>query len=367
MKELFVFIGIPNSGQEKFIKKHKIKDFTLSPKDNIPEYNIYGKIFYKMNFEEMYIKLEERMNFGQTVFVNHHNCSIQDIKPYINLAKKYFYKITLIRFPNKNTKDKEYTKKQLLSYTKKLNNFKHNLNEINYLGFEDYVKIKKQDFSKYHNIYFFGDIQGCFKPLRLFFKHHKENNNNLYIFLGDYINKGKENHKVVNWLLSKMNNKNFIFIEGNHERYLKNWSNGDNSEPEKFKKTKKQLEDFFVDKKLVKEFCDKLIPMQIFKYKEKEILISHSGFPFFPNQTHLIPHNQIVKGVGNRYHNIDNLFTIQSQEFQYQVHGHRNPKSLPIKNGRSFNLEGKVEFGGELRIIRLNKNGFKEIPILSNF
>lgn len=34
----------------------------------------------------------------------------------------------------------------------------------------------------------------------------------------------------------------------------------------------------------------------------------------------------------------------------YQIHGHRNTKQVPIRvNDRVFNLEGRVEFGGNLR------------------
>lgn len=37
----------------------------------------------------------------------------------------------------------------------------------------------------------------------------------------------------------------------------------------------------------------------------------------------------------------------------YQIHGHRNPKMLPVKvNERIFNLEGKVEYGGFLRCVQ---------------
>lgn len=369
MRELFIFIGLPNSGQEEFIKKHNILDFTLTPNQDVPEFNIYNKIKYKKDFNILYQKIQQRMNLGHSIFINFHHCSLQELRHYIELSKKNRYKITLIKFPVNLEKSYKslFSKKQINYLHNKLKNFKHNLKEITPKKFKKYFKHKSYDISNAHNIYFFGDIQGCYKPLRLFFKHHKESHNNLYFFLGDYINKGNENHKVVQWLLNNYKKKNFIFLEGNHEKYLRNWSDGDPSEPEKFKKTKKQLESFNINKNKVSDFCKDLTTFAHLFYNEKEILLSHSGLPYFPKNLNIIPESQIIKGVGERFHNIDELFNKQSKNNQYQVHGHRNPRNLPIKIGRSFNLEGKVEFGGELRILRLNKKGFREISILSDF
>ena len=47
----------------------------------------------------------------------------------------------------------------------------------------------------------------------------------MYIFVGDYIDRGVENAEVVNFLLSIMNRKNVLMLEGNHERWLWYWAN----------------------------------------------------------------------------------------------------------------------------------------------
>ncbi|MBO5371537.1 MAG: hypothetical protein J6A75_02340 [Lachnospiraceae bacterium] len=48
----------------------------------------------------------------------------------------------------------------------------------------------------------------------------------------------------------------------------------------------------------------------------------------------------------------------------YQIHGHRNTKKLPVRvNDRVFNLEGKVEFGGALRCVQVDKEGIHIVEV----
>ena len=49
-------------------------------------------------------------------------------------------------------------------------------------------------------------------------------------------------------------------------------------------------------------------------------------------------------------------FNKNTNENIYQIHGHRNPENLPIKNGRTFNLCSEKE--GFLRTVTLDKDGF---------
>ena len=52
------------------------------------------------------------------------------------------------------------------------------------------------------------------------------------------------------------------------------------------------------------------------------------------------------------------LFVAHTPDSVYQVHGHRNAQNYPAQyNQRCFNLEGKVEFGGTLRVAQLVREG----------
>ena len=47
----------------------------------------------------------------------------------------------------------------------------------------------------------------------------------MYIFVGDYIDRGLENVEVVQFLISLMGRKNVLMLEGNHEKWLWLWAN----------------------------------------------------------------------------------------------------------------------------------------------
>lgn len=53
--------------------------------------------------------------------------------------------------------------------------------------------------SKYRKIHHIGDIQGCFSILKEYLQELEDDE--CYIFLGDYIDRGIENGKVLKFLL----------------------------------------------------------------------------------------------------------------------------------------------------------------------
>ena len=60
----------------------------------------------------------------------------------------------------------------------------------------------------------------------------------------------------------------------------------------------------------------------------------------------------MIHGVGGYEdaEKIAEVFVNEMPDKYYQIHGHRNIKQVPIRvNDRVFNLEGRVEFGGDLR------------------
>jgi hypothetical protein len=56
-------------------------------------------------------------------------------------------------------------------------------------------------------------------------------------------------------------------------------------------------------------------------------------------------------------------FNWHTSEHTYQVHGHINPKNLPIENGRTLNLSYESERGRVLRVLTLDIDGFRSQEI----
>ena len=85
-----------------------------------------------------------------------------------------------------------------------------------------------------------------------------------------------------------------------------------------------------------------------------------------PDNFVFISTEQLIKGIGDYkdMEKINESFLKNTNKNVYQIHGHRNESGSPIQiNERCFNLCGKAEFGGTLRIVTLSKEGFERIEI----
>ena len=77
-------------------------------------------------------------------------------------------------------------------------------------------------------IFVVGDIHGCLEKLvTLMDKLPINYNQDLLIFIGDYIDRGPNSFEVVRYLIELKNLKpDTIFIKGNHEDMLQNYLDG---------------------------------------------------------------------------------------------------------------------------------------------
>lgn len=164
-------------------------------------------------------------------------------------------------------------------------------------------------------------------------------------------------------LITRFNGK--VAFTGNC--HLQRYSHGGISQSKEFElNTKKQLEAEHIDLKDIRMLYNKLGQCAWYEYKGRHIFVSHAGIATMPKNLTTMATIQMIKGVGN-YKDCDNIADTWNKTMSpnyYQIHGHRNVKGLPIKvKDNVFNLEGQVEFGGDLRILELSDNGFNEINI----
>lgn len=193
------------------------------------------------------------------------------------------------------------------------------------------------------------------------------NDNYLYIFCGDLLDRGLENVEVLNFFISACKRKNVLILEGNHEKHLWFYGNDEISPSKEFELvTKKQLDEAKVDKKEIRQLYRKMGQCAWYTYGDKEIFVSHGGIATMPKNLSFIATYQMIDGVGSYkdYEKIAETWLKTTSNNMYQIHGHRNVKESPIQiNNRVFNLEGLVEFGGCLRIVELDKDGFHTVEI----
>ena len=189
----------------------------------------------------------------------------------------------------------------------------------------------------------------------------------MYIFVGDYIDRGLENVEVVQFLISLMGRKNVLMLEGNHEKWLWLWANDRATNSKEFELvTKPALEAAGISKKDVRQLYRRFGQCAYYRYGENIYLVTHAGLSTIPKNLSFVATEQMIKGVGNYndFEKMAEVFFDTTPDNCYQIHGHRNTKQLPIMvNDRVFNLEGQVEFGGCLRCVQVDKEGihFQEI------
>ena len=74
--------------------------------------------------------------------------------------------------------------------------------------------------TQYKRILVIGDIHANFDGLMSLWEKVSVTADDLVIFLGDYIDRGKQAAEVLQWIMQKSKYENFIFLFGNHEQMM---------------------------------------------------------------------------------------------------------------------------------------------------
>lgn len=392
MRAMLLFRGAPGCGKSTKIKELGLENYTLSA-DNIrllvqsPAMKVDGSYTISTDDEKtvwsiLFDALEARMQRGEFVVIDATNSKTSDMQKYKQLSDTYRYRIYLIDMTNIPL---EECKRRNASRLPEYKRVPEHAIENQYARFasqkipsgikvldddKDYIEqmsFDTMDFSHYRKIHHIGDVHGCYTVLR---KYMDENYNekDLFIFTGDYIDRGIENKEVLEYIFKCASNRhNFIFLEGNHEIHLRNWANDMYCNlPASFKETLSEIDGGKVSKKEARKFCRNLRQFAYYTYEDKVVMVTHGGIPKILDNTLFMPTKDMIRGVGN-YEDaltVDLAFETNMPENYYQIHGHRNIEDLPVKaTDRCFNLEGQVEIGGHLRVVTLDKNGFETFEI----
>ena len=397
MRELIILRGLPGSGKSTWIKNKGLEDYTLSPDKlrmmfSSPECLIDGSFQTNQDvsskaWNTMYEMLEKRMSLGCTTVVDATHLKQKYYNKYKAYADKYRYNVTVVDFMyypealidslKRNEQRKgtsEYVSpdviKSMSSNAQKIEvpsswnwvtpgNF--SLDE-----YPDEVKAKK--------LVFIGDIHGCFDALLEYFKKNPFSDDNHYVFLGDYIDRGNKNDWVMEYLDTIRYSDNVTLLEGNHERHLWSYARGEIANSKEFENnTKPQLESCSFNMRKARDFVLSLKPYFYVSFGGHRIFACHGGIPgikddWLNENLNLLSSHFVIKGVGN-YEDMESV--AQSWSFNHpgmiQVFGHRNVNNVTAKiNEDVYCLEGKVEFNGCLRILEVEHGGTCEVLEIPN-
>ncbi len=390
MRTLVLLRGSAGCGKSTWIEKNGLKPYTLSADDirllcQSPVMQKDGTEGISQSNDNIVWKtlfniLEVRMQKGEFTVIDATNSKTSEINRYKEMCSTYRYRMYCVDFtdipidevkrrnanrePLKRVPDEVIDKMYSRFATQKIPSGVTVIKPDEL----DKVYMKLFDLSEYKKIHHIGDIHGCYTALQ---KYVDDNggikDDEFYIFTGDYIDRGIENAEVVKFLISIMNKKNVLMLEGNHERWLWLYANDCAGKSKEFELiTKPALDEARIDKKDIRQLYRKLGQCAYYKYGDNIYLVTHAGLSTIPHNLSYVATEQMIKGVGdyNDFETVASTFLETTPNNVYQIHGHRNTKGLPTKvNDRVYNLEGKVEFGGELRCVQVDADGIHTIEI----
>ena len=251
MRTLFLLRGAPGAGKSTWINENNLGAYTLST-DTIrlmcesPATNIDGeKSISQKNdgfvWELLFKLLEKRMENGEFVIIDATHYKAPLINKYNDLVEKYRYRVYVVDFSQISVEElhkrnetrgfrkvpEETINKMVVSLADrseiksayKLISPDEALAIIN-KPLEP-VEVDKE------KVVVFGDIHGCYEPLKEYFDKNPFDEKTCYIFCGDYTDRGIQNKEVLEFLFSIYKNKNVILLEGNHEKWLRIYASKD--------------------------------------------------------------------------------------------------------------------------------------------
>lgn len=388
MRVLLLLRGSAGVGKSTYIKEHDLEQYALSA-DNIrlmcqsPVLQTDGSVAISQTNEKlvwnlMFQMLEARMQRGEFVVIDATNSKTQDINRYKDMAKTYRYRMYCVDMTGVPIDECKRRNKLRPPYKQ----VPDEVIEKMYSRFEtqqvptgvtviqpdelDTIWYKPANFDRYKRIHHIGDIHGCNTVLQEYLKDGM-NDDELYIFCGDYIDRGIENVEVIKFLFNIMDKPNVILLEGNHERWLWYWAHGGTSQSKEFENvTRRQLEAGGLDTKVARMLYRKLNQCVYYRFGEKTVLVTHGGLSLIPDNLTKVASEQMIRGVGRYgdYLDVAATFDQTMPENTYQIFGHRNTEDSPIAmSDRCFNLEGAIEQGGCLRAVVLDADGFHPVMI----
>lgn len=380
MRTLLLLRGIQASGKSTWIKENNLEPYTLSA-DNIRlnianpvlledgSYEISQK-YNKVTWELLYKYLEMRMQNGDFTIIDATHSDLKLLNKYKDLANTYKYTMYCLEFDvpleealkrNKERDNYKYVPERVIERTyetiKNNEKFPSALKKIE--SIDEIINFYTADVNQYEKVVIIGDIHSCAEPLKEVLKDFNEET--LYIFVGDYFDRGIQPVETFNIILDLLEKPNVILIEGNHEeKSMKKFIYDEEKYTKSFEETTllPLLKEYDVDyvRASLKKIYKKLRQCFAFEFRGKKFLCTHGGLPLVPKLT-LVSAKEMIHGVGKYETEIGEIYSENykkglCQGF-IQVHGHRG-----VNDGQfSYCLEDRVEFGGELKVLTIDNEG----------
>jgi predicted kinase len=382
-KNLIVLCGAPASGKSTWSQNHDLLPYIVSFDAIRLELNppYFGLLGYETVQDAKFFdiamdRIKKRLLNGELVVVDATHTKIDLYNKYLQMAGPLGYHLTVVdfrgpsletllernaaRLPHQIVPDavltRMYEEASKLKFNSKWTVIKPD--QFSHCTLES----TKVDLTGYEEIVHIGDIQGMGTDIVQYFEENPISDKKCYIFTGDWIDRGSSNDVAVELFMKLAVLPNVIMIEGNHDTYLKDWAFGRPVTTDEFvSNTLPQLEAANLDNSVLRRAVMKLVPYFYYTFGGNDVLVTHAGISGLPEFVSTISVKNFIRGSGTYAESeiCDTAFVANTADNTFSVHGHRNKHNVATRNtSRTFNLEGKVEFSGKLRIASLALDGW---------
>ena len=382
--------GAPASGKSQWIRDNNLEAYTLEADHfrmllRSPSLGESGWYISQEDngpaWELLLDCLEKRMSNGDFVVLDATHTTSKAVNTYKELLNKYKYTVyyyepdtsleecltrNATRADYKRVPEQVIHRMHKMIKTTTLPKFCRKINSIDEIN--NYFTVNLTN--RYKRVRIIGDIHGCYTALQQAITPWDEKT--LYIFCGDYLERGIENKEMMYEMMRLSTLPNTIMLEGNHERHIANFAFNTNLDHSKrFMKEvvapivkdmmKKDVESLQRELRLFYKSLRQCYP---FSFHGKKYIVSHGGLSYVPNMTFIsISTSTFINGFGAYETDIAKIYDANYEKGMcqnfIQIHGHRG-----VPDGKySFCLEGEVEFGGELKYIDITADAFTKYGI----
>lgn len=388
MRKLVLLRGAPGSGKSTFAQQMGWEYHTLSMDQlrlnrRAPELSSDGRLQISQDenhavAKEFFHLIANKMGRGEFIVVDTQLANRP--KDILKMAEDHNYKVCVVDFSsmpieqvraqnNARPEVKRVSEKIVEDFYRKepanwdLPIFMWDEEQSHATNVKTWVSEILHDFSQFKAIHHIGDLQGCLSVLigPGGILEHGFKDDELYIFVGDLLDRGIENGKVLSWFLKNaVPRSNVMLVWGNHEDHIWRWAKGQPAVSDEFAlRTLPQILAEGLTPEDGLQVCQKAVEFVMYSFNGQKVMVTHAGLPTVPQNPELISSRQYSKGTGFWSDPIDEQFERNAPLDWVQVHGHRNHNWQEIQaTPRSFNLENQVEFGGRLRWATLDQNGW---------
>ena len=285
MRTLFLLRGAPGAGKSTWINNNNLGAYTLST-DNIrlmcesPATGIDGeKSISQKNdgfvWELLFKLLEKRMENGELVIIDATHYKAPLINQYNDLVDKYRYRVYVVDFSQISVEDlhkrnaargfRKVPEETINKMVIALADRSEIKSAYKLISPDEALEIINKPLEPVEvtqdKVVVFGDIHGCYEPLKEYFDKNPFNENTCYIFCGDYIDRGIQNKEVLTFLLSIYKNKNVVLLEGNHEKWLRIYASKEYDINDYLANKKTKYKDMYITK-IIGEYSFRLYKLK---------------------------------------------------------------------------------------------------------